>query len=480
MRRPYPLFIVTHRPSGRRARPWLAAAIVALAALLAVLVGTAAALSGPVHLRDGTAWPRTGTPTTTISFAVTYRHDDREAPAFVRLVVDGTSHAMTAAGGTPDFGAGALFRFTTTLPAGTHVISFWAADVHGFADRDQAGLVKIADKPAGGSDSGPDGGVTPGSGHTPVGGGTSGGGTSGGGSGGSSASQPPAPAPPPAAPGPGGATSGGSPSAGPASGQHHGAGSSTGTSTGGDRAGRTDPPGAADHTTLPPPRDGTADGGASTGHPTGPSAAPIPAPADATAGGDTAEHADGRTHGGWPPADAVVLASEGGSAVGAGRNRPGGRSGGPSDDSLPAVLRPGGLTPLERSIVAGLSTAATTVAAMAFLFGKRRRDDDPPAPDEVLSASAARLTSVPAASLVPPAQTVDEAQPAALAPTITARGAQDGPAPLGGRRPPPVVRPRRRQHSRGARAAADPLPGRPPPRCPRRVGVFRDRDPRRG
>ena len=31
VRRPYPLFIVMHRPSGRRARPWLASAIVALA-----------------------------------------------------------------------------------------------------------------------------------------------------------------------------------------------------------------------------------------------------------------------------------------------------------------------------------------------------------------------------------------------------------------------------------------------------------------
>ncbi len=38
-------------------------------------------------------------------------------------------------------------------------------------------------------------------------------------------------------------------------------------------------------------------------------------------GATAAEHADGRTHGGWPPADAVVLASEGGSAVGCGSDR---------------------------------------------------------------------------------------------------------------------------------------------------------------
>jgi hypothetical protein len=47
---------------------------------------------------------------------------------------------------------------------------------------------------------------------------------------------------------------------------------------------------------------------------------------------------------------------------------------------------------------------------MAFLFGKRRRDGDPPEPDEVLAADAARLTAVPAATLVPPATTVDESQ----------------------------------------------------------------------
>ena len=230
-------------------------------------------------------------------------------------------HAMTAPSGTPDFQAGARFRYATTLPAGTHAISFWAADDHGSSDRDQAGLVKIAGQPAGVSDGGHDGGVTPGSGHTPVGGGTTGG---GGGSGGSSPSQPPAPTPPPAAPGL---------VAPPPAARRRVAPHQANTmepdhppapppaATGQDAPIRPAPP-TTRH--LPAPRDGTADGGASTGHPTDPSAAPIPAPADATAGSDTAEHADGRTHGGWPPADAVVLASEGGSAgVRAGRTGPG-------------------------------------------------------------------------------------------------------------------------------------------------------------
>jgi hypothetical protein len=381
--------IVMHRLSGRQARPWLAAAIVALAALLAALVGTAAAVSGPVHLQDESVRPRTGTPSTTIAFAVTYRHDDGEAPASIRVVIDGAGHAMTPPVGPVDFGAGVRYRYSTRLPAGIHAIVFVATDDHGFTDRDADGIVTISGG-TGGSGSGSvgsGGGVQPGGGHEPVGSGGSGGGSGGGGS---------APTP---APTPGPTTAPGAPKGdgGSDAGHQQGAGSSTGTTTGGDRAGRTDPPGAADHTT---PSSGH---GPKSGSPAG----------DGPVGSGATGHADGRTHGDWPAGGSVVLAST--SSIGDGGSGPG-RPGGAPDDSLPSFLRPsGGLSPIERSIIAGLSTTATTVVAMAFLFGKRRRDDEEPEPDEVLAANAARLAMVPASSLVPsstlaPAPTVDESQ----------------------------------------------------------------------
>jgi hypothetical protein len=390
--------IVMHRLSGRQARPWLAAAIVALAALLAALVGTAAAISGPVHLRDESVRPRTGTPSTTIAFAVTYRHDDGEAPASIRVVIDGAGHAMTVQAGPVDFATGVRYRYSTTLTAGVHAIAFVATDDHGFSDRDAAGIVTIS----GGTGSGSGGGgVEPGGGHVPVGGGTGGGSGGSGGSGGGSGAPAPTPKPgPTTAPG---APKGGD--GGSQGGSQHGAGSSTGTSTGGDRAGRTDPPGAADHTTS-----SSGHGGASSGAATGSAGSPAgggPAESDGTG------HADGRTHGDWPSGGGVVLAST--SSAGDGRPGPT-RPGGAPDDSLPSFLRPsGGLSPIERSIIAGLTTTATTVAAMAFLFGKRRREDDQPEPDEVLAAKAARLAMVPASTLVPSnplplPQTLDESQ----------------------------------------------------------------------
>jgi hypothetical protein len=389
------LSIVMHRLSGRQARPWLAAAIVALAALLAALVGTAAAVSGPVHLRDESVGPRTGTPSTTIAFAVTYLHDDGEAPASIRVVIDGARHAMTPPVGPLDFAVGVRYRYSTKLPAGVHAIVFVATDDHGFTDREADGIVTISGGAgaSGGGSGGSGGGVQPGGGYEPVGG-----------SGGSGSA-------PTSAPTPGPTTVPGAPTGDGGSGGGHqqGAGSSTGATTGGDRAGRTDPPGAADHTTSTSGH-GTKSGGSSSGPGSSPAGAPTgygPAASDATG------QADGRTHGDWPTGGGVVLASTSSPADGGAGP---GRSGGAPDDSLPSFLRPsGGLSPIERSIIAGLSTTATTVVALAFLFGKRRRDDGEPEPDEVLAANAARLAMVPASSLVPsstlePAPTVDESQ----------------------------------------------------------------------
>ncbi|HEY0444776.1 MAG TPA: SH3 domain-containing protein, partial [Candidatus Limnocylindrales bacterium] len=63
----------------------------------------------------------------------------------------------------------------------------------------------------------------------------------------------------------------------------------------------------------------------------------------------------------------------------------------------------GDASPSVRLLVSAVSSAAGVTMLMAFLFfGKRRRDGEPPAPDEVLSAAAARGTGQAAtAGLVP-------------------------------------------------------------------------------
>jgi len=87
----------THRL--RPAATPLAALCAALFVVLA-LVAPVLAVQGPTKLYDASVSPRTGTPTTTITFQVGYRNREGSAPEYVRVVIDGTAHAMTSGAAT--------------------------------------------------------------------------------------------------------------------------------------------------------------------------------------------------------------------------------------------------------------------------------------------------------------------------------------------------------------------------------------------
>ena len=72
-----------------------AAVFVLLAAVLPVL-----AVEGPTKLENASVAPRTGTPTTTITFGVRYRNREGSEPDHVHVIIDGVAHAMTGSGTT--------------------------------------------------------------------------------------------------------------------------------------------------------------------------------------------------------------------------------------------------------------------------------------------------------------------------------------------------------------------------------------------
>jgi hypothetical protein len=391
--------------------PRVSAALAAAVLLLAVLAGSAAAAEGPGALRDPFVGPRTGTPATVVRFSVTFLGNGAPSSAQVDVVIDGVARHMAPSLVAPTFGV--RYRFSTSLPIGTHTIAFSGADASTTATL-PAGVVTILDPsepdPSAG---GGGGGVSPGGTGGSVGADTPTGGVPGGGGsqppppGG--ATQPPAPtatpeppapmAPPapkgaPAAPGP--ATP--APTLAPVSagGSHDGTGASAGSATGGAQATRNDASGAADHSTS-----GSGGGPASGGSPAG-------APPAAASGEGSAVSIAVPSAPSTP--DGLALGQTGapadGSAGSGGVGGPGGSggSGGHLDDRTLSVLTGrGDIPPTTRMLIAAISTTTTTTAVAAFfMFGRRRRDGDPPAPDEVLAANAGRLVTTPASALVPP------------------------------------------------------------------------------
>src|SRR5688572_16003118 len=101
--------------------------------LVALIVLPAAAVSGPTKLLDPVAGPAAGTPTTTFSFAVTYRNREGSEPDHVQILVDGVAHVMATVDGT-DWKAGVRFTWSSRLPVGTHEIEFRAMDRDRFTD----------------------------------------------------------------------------------------------------------------------------------------------------------------------------------------------------------------------------------------------------------------------------------------------------------------------------------------------------------
>ncbi|MGZ6338988.1 MAG: hypothetical protein ACXWNG_01340, partial [Candidatus Limnocylindrales bacterium] len=138
------MILVRHAPRLVHVRSWLAALAVA-SLLAAVLAGSAAAQSGPTLLSSPTVSPLAGDPTTLIQFGVRWVNHQGSAPAYVDVVIDGTAHPMAVA--AADFKGGATYSYETTLPAGTHAISFEAGDTRKFTSSLDGGTVTITPPP---------------------------------------------------------------------------------------------------------------------------------------------------------------------------------------------------------------------------------------------------------------------------------------------------------------------------------------------
>jgi hypothetical protein len=139
-----PLAQLVTRPR-RTSRRGLRAMLGAVALLMLIAAPVLAAM-GPTKLEQPSITPTVGTPATTIVAEVTYRNQRDRAPEYVRVVVGGSVHDMTASEPL-DWRAGVRFRWSGTLPVGTYEISFEARDWEKFVDLLVAGTVTIEPPP---------------------------------------------------------------------------------------------------------------------------------------------------------------------------------------------------------------------------------------------------------------------------------------------------------------------------------------------
>jgi hypothetical protein len=124
----------------------LLATVAAAAFLLLYAVMPVGANTGPTKLYDPSVSPGGGTTATTITFTVGYRNREGSAPAYVRVVIDGTAHEMH--GGATDWKHGVIYKFASKLTVGTHKVSFAASDTRRFTDTVAGGTVRITAPPA--------------------------------------------------------------------------------------------------------------------------------------------------------------------------------------------------------------------------------------------------------------------------------------------------------------------------------------------
>lgn len=327
-------------PGGNRQARRVRAGIAA-AILLAALCLPAAVSAAPTKLHDPEVAPRTGTTGTTFTFTVTYISRRGSAPDVVVVVIDGKPHAMTPAAGD-SWKTGLQFRYASKLLVGSHSIRFGATAVDGSTEEIDAGSATVGGAPA------PK--PTPGSTPTP---------------GGEPRPRPtPTPVPVPAIKPPRAeqptTPDGGTPAPTPSPSPATAPAGSTGSGSGGDSGGGPLTAGAGSATDR--------------------SESPVPGgagPADPRAGGADPRAGRDIEIGGWGDLSVYLQ------ALGIG-------------DTVP---------PSVRLLASFVGSAAGMTMLMAFLFfGKRRRDGAQPAPDEVLSAAAARGTGEAAtATLVPDA-----------------------------------------------------------------------------
>ncbi|MEM3341938.1 MAG: hypothetical protein QW728_04530, partial [Thermoplasmata archaeon] len=86
-----------------------------------VYVNTSAVAS-PITLSNPAVSPASGTNLTLFNYTVTYRHTSGTAPSSARINIDGTLYSMQYVSGSNQ--TGALYRYSTTLGAGSHTYSF--------------------------------------------------------------------------------------------------------------------------------------------------------------------------------------------------------------------------------------------------------------------------------------------------------------------------------------------------------------------
>ena len=380
----------SNQPRTRQQRA-AATPLTALCAAVLVLLASVApvwANEGPTGLFDPTVSPRTGSPTTTISFVVTYRNHEGSPPDHVSVVIDGNGQVMSD-GGATSWKGGVVYRWSTTLAAGSHVISFAAAGKDKFSNTASGGTVTITVPPPPTPTPTPEATPRPTSAPTPTPTPTR--------------APPPPPSPEltptprptatpaphpvatstPGASGTGGSGSSGSdgtisePSGtggssspgigGPSGGGGSGSGDGPGWSDGsGDGSGRSTDVIDSNGTGLASNGTGLAGAGPIAGAGDGP---------DGSAGGSgTSGAGDGDPS----------TTSGGGQEVGAR---------GAGWGALASALATLGIDPPPSFTMLPMLVGTSTAMTMAFafaIFGKKRRDEQAPAPDEVLQASAAR------------------------------------------------------------------------------------------
>jgi hypothetical protein len=126
--------VTVTRDPGFRVRPASARAFVLAAVALALLALPVAGVTGPTSVIDPAVSPTSATTTTTITFAVTYRHRQGAAPDYVRVVIGSTTHAMTATTNSTDYRNGVRYSVARRLPIGSHAVRFEAMGRDKFVD----------------------------------------------------------------------------------------------------------------------------------------------------------------------------------------------------------------------------------------------------------------------------------------------------------------------------------------------------------
>ncbi len=388
-----------------RVRSLAAAVLLVFAAVVPALA--APSVSSPVNLSDPAVSPASGTTTTDFTFTVTYHDQGHVAPAYVRVNVAGSLHAMAASGDGGQWRHDVAFSATFRLPAGSWHSQFQAVDADGAVGSIDGPTVTVQ---------GPSPTPRPTPTPTPK----------------PTATPTPKPTPKPTAEPTPSQTAGATARPTPAP-----------TSPPATRPEPTGQPADQPGSSTAPGGDGSSDGSA------GPSVAPAsaggtdspgatPSVSDASAS-PAPTSSDGAVAVIVPPAG-----NGGGGSTGAdsGSGGPGRASDGPSGGNGgglghgAALGGPSTAAAMLRLMPTMVVTTGGVAMAMAFLaFGRRRRDESPTAPDAFLAAaaatgmpSAAAANLVPAAVLVPDSEAVANAVRAAVgAPAAAAPADSDVP-----------------------------------------------------